>query len=43
MINAIDCMYSKLAPGDEQLNLFEKHVEDIYWNKFRKEVHLIGS
>ena len=42
MINAIDCMYSKLSPEDEQL-IYSKHVEDIYWNKFRKKVHLVGS
>ena len=39
MINAIECMYSKLPPEDEHL-IFSKHVEDIYWNKFRKKVHL---
>ena len=42
MINAIDCMYSKLPTDDEYL-LYTKYVEDIYWNKFRKEVHLVGS
>ena len=42
MINAIDCMYSKLPPEDEWLNT-SKHVEDIYWNKLRKKVHLVGS
>ena len=42
MINAIDCMYSKLSPEDEYL-IYSKHVEDIYWNKLRNEVHLVGS
>ena len=41
-INAIDCMYSKLPPEDEKL-IYSKHVEDIYWNKLRKKVHLVGS
>ena len=27
MINAIDCMHSKLPPEDEQL-IYSKHVED---------------
>ena len=40
MINAIDCMYSKLPAEDEQL-IYSKHVEDIYLNKFRKKVHLV--
>ena len=35
-------MYSKLPPEDEKLiNL--KHAEDIYWNTFKKKVHLVGS
>jgi hypothetical protein len=34
MTNAIDCMYSKLSA---------KYIEDIYWNKLRKEVHFVGS
>ena len=42
MINAIDCMYSKLPPEDEYL-IYSKHVEDIYWNKFKNKVHLVGS
>jgi hypothetical protein len=42
MINAIDCMYSKLPAEDEQL-IYSKHVEDIYWNKLRNKVHLVGS
>ena len=42
IINAIDCMYSKLPPGDEQL-IYSKHLEDIYWNKFKKKLHLVGS
>ena len=33
-INAVDCMYSKLSPEDEQL-IYSKHVEDIYWNKLK--------
>ena len=41
-INTIDCMYSKLPPEDEQL-IYSKHVEDIYWSKFRNKVHLVGS
>ena len=41
-MNAIDCMYSKLPTDEEQL-IYSKHVEDIYWNKFKKKVHLIGS
>ena len=41
-INATDCMYSKLPPEDGQL-IYSKHVEDIYWNKFKKEAHLVGS
>ena len=36
MINTTDCMYNELPPEDE-------HVEDVYWNKFRKKVHLAGS
>ena len=35
-------MYSKLPADDEQL-IYSKHVEDIYWNKLRKKVHLVGS
>ena len=27
-INAVDCMYSKLPPGDEWL-IYSKHLEDI--------------
>ena len=42
MINAIDCMYSKLPAVDEQL-IYSKHVEDIDWNKLRKKVYLVGS
>jgi DNA-binding transcriptional regulator YhcF (GntR family) len=42
MINTTDRMYSKLPPEDEQL-IYSKHVEDIYWNKLRKKVHLVGS
>ena len=38
----MDYMYSKLPPEDEQF-IYSKHVEDIYWSKFRKKVHLIGS
>ena len=41
-INAIDCMYSKQPPEDEWLN-YSKHVEDNYWNKAKKTVHLVGS
>jgi hypothetical protein len=25
------------------LLIYSKHIEDIYWNKFRKKVHLVGS
>ena len=42
MINTTDYMYSKLPPEDEYL-IYSKHVEDIYLNKFKNEVHLIGS
>ena len=35
-------MYSKLPPEDEWL-IYSKHVDDIYWNKFKKKVHLVGS
>ena len=42
MINATDCMYSKLPAEDEYL-IYSKHVEDIYWNKFKKKLHLVGS
>jgi hypothetical protein len=42
MINAIYCMYSKLPTEDEQL-IYSKHVEDIYCNKFKMKVHLVGS
>ena len=35
-------MYSKPPPEDEQF-IYSKQVEDIYWNKFRKKVHLVGS
>ena len=35
-------MYSELPPEDEQL-IHSEHVEDIYWNKFRKKELLIGS
>jgi hypothetical protein len=42
LINSIDCMYNKLPADDEQL-IYSKHVEDIYWNKLRKKVHLVGS
>ena len=42
MINAIDGMYIKLPAEDEEV-IYSKHVEDIYWNQFRKKVHLVGS
>ena len=42
MINAINCIYSKLPPDDELL-IYSKHVEVNYWNKLRKKVHLFGS
>ena len=42
MINATDCMYSKL-PAEDEWFICSKHVEDIYWNKFKKKVHLVGS
>jgi hypothetical protein len=35
-------MYSTLPSEDGQL-IYSKHVEDIYWNKFKKKVHLVGS
>ena len=35
-------MYSKLPPDDEQL-IYSKYVEDNYWNRLRKKVHLVGS
>ena len=35
-------MYSKLPPEDEWL-IYSKRAQDIYWNKFRKKVHLVGS
>ena len=35
-------MYGKLPPEDEWL-IYSKYVEDIYWNKFEKKVHLDGS
>ena len=35
-------MYSKLITEDEYF-IYSKHVEGIYWNKFRKKVHLVGS
>ena len=41
-VNATDCVYIKLPPEDEQF-IYSKHVEDIYWNKFKKKVHLVGS
>ena len=41
MINTTDCIYSKLPPDDEQL-ISSKHVEDNYWNKLGKKVHLVG-
>ena len=40
-INTTDCMYSKQPADDEQL-IYSKHVEDVYWNKFKKKVHLVG-
>jgi hypothetical protein len=41
-INAIDCMYSKLPPEDEQL-IYSKYIEDIYWNKLSEKVYLVVS
>jgi hypothetical protein len=41
-INAIDYMYSKLPPEDEWLT-YSEHVEDIYWNKFKKKKLLFVS
>ena len=38
----IDCMYSKLHSEDEQL-VYSKYVEDIYWNKCKKKMRLVGS
>ena len=35
-------MYSKLPPEEEWLS-YSKHVEDIYWNKFKMKVLLVGS
>ena len=23
--------------------MYSKHVQDIYWNKFKKKMHLVGS
>ena len=40
MINVIDCMYSKL-PDDDELLIYSKYVEDIYWNKLWKKLHLV--
>ena len=34
-------MYSKL-PADDELLIYSKHVEDTYWNKLWKKVHLDG-
>ena len=42
MINAIGCMYIELPLEDEWF-VYSKHAEDIYRNKFRKKVHLVGS
>ena len=42
MINAIDCIYSKL-PSDDELCIYSKHVQDNYRNKLRKKVHLVAS
>ena len=39
MINTTDCIYSKLPAEDEQL-IYSKHVAAIYWNKFKKKLHL---
>ena len=35
-------MYNKLPPEDKYL-IYSKHVEDIYWTKFKNKVHLVGS
>jgi hypothetical protein len=35
-------MYSKVLAEDEWL-MYWKHVEDIYWNKFKNKVHFVGS
>ena len=41
-IHIVYCIYSKLPPEDEYL-ISSKHVENIYWNKLRKKVDLVGS
>ena len=41
-MNTTDCIYCKL-PADNEWLIYSKHVEDIYWNKLRKKVHLVGS
>ena len=35
-------MYSKL-PNEDGWFIYSKHVGVIYWNKFKKKVHLVGS
>ena len=35
-INAIDCMYSKLPPEDEQF-IYSKHVEDIIGTNLKRK------
>ena len=42
IINVIDYIYSKMPPDDEQL-IYSKHVEDDYYSKLRKKVHMVGS
>ena len=41
-IKAVDCMYSKLPPEDEQL-IYSKHVEDFIGMNLKRKVHLVGS
>ena len=36
------CIVIYFSTKDESLN-YSKHIEDIYWNKLRKKVHLVGS
>jgi hypothetical protein len=36
----IDEIFIHMRPPEDE---YSKHVEDIYWSKFKKKVHLIGS
>ena len=33
----------KFIPINILLLIYSKHVEDIYWNKFKKKVDIVGS